>query len=37
MEKKDLLYEGKAKKLFKTNDENVLLSEFKDDLTAFNA
>ena len=37
IEKKDLLYEGKAKKLFKTNDENVLLSEFKDDLTAFNA
>ena len=36
MEKKELLYEGKAKKLFSTNDENLLISEFKDDLTAFN-
>ncbi len=34
---KELLYEGKAKKLYKTEKENVLLSEFKDDLTAFNA
>ncbi len=37
MEKRELLYEGKAKKLYKTDDENFLISEFKDDLTAFNA
>ncbi len=37
MQKKDLLYEGKAKKLYTTEDENLLISEFKDDLTAFNA
>lgn len=36
MQKKELLYEGKAKKLFTTDDENLLISEFKDDLTAFN-
>ena len=36
MEKKTLLYEGKAKKLFTTEDENLIISEFKDDLTAFN-
>lgn len=36
MEKKELLYEGKAKKLYLTEDENLLISEFKDDLTAFN-
>lgn len=37
MEKKELLYEGKAKKLYKTEDNNLLIAEFKDDLTAFNA
>ena len=37
MKKKELLYEGKAKKLYKTDDENLLIAEFKDDLTAFNA
>ena len=37
MEKLDLLYEGKAKRLYKTADENLLVAEFKDDLTAFNA
>ncbi|EOW8236058.1 phosphoribosylaminoimidazolesuccinocarboxamide synthase [Campylobacter upsaliensis] len=37
MEKKELLYEGKGKKLFKTDDEFLLITEFKDDLTAFNA
>ncbi len=37
MKKKELLYEGKGKRLFKTADENLLISEFKDDLTAFNA
>jgi len=36
MEKRELLYEGKAKKLFLTEDENLVISEFKDDLTAFN-
>ncbi|ELD3962801.1 phosphoribosylaminoimidazolesuccinocarboxamide synthase, partial [Campylobacter coli] len=37
MKKKELLYEGKGKKLYTTEDENFLISEFKDDLTAFNA
>lgn len=37
MKKQDLLYEGKAKRLYKTNDKNILISEFKDDLTAGNA
>lgn len=37
MQKRELLYEGKAKKLYKTDDENLLIAEFKDDLTAFNA
>jgi len=36
MEKRELLYEGKAKKLFTTDDPEILISEFKDDLTAFN-
>lgn len=36
MEKRELLYEGKAKKVFKTDDENVLLVAYKDDATAFN-
>jgi len=36
VEKKELLYEGKAKKLYLTEDENLVISEFKDDLTAFN-
>lgn len=34
---KELLYEGKAKKIFKTETKNVLLMEYKDSLTAFNA
>ncbi len=37
MEKQALLYEGKAKRLYKTNDEHLLIAEFKDDLSAFNA
>lgn len=37
MTKKEMLYEGKGKKLFFTDDANLLVSEFKDDLTAFNA
>jgi len=36
VKKKELLYEGKAKKLYATEDENLVISEFKDDLTAFN-
>ncbi len=36
MEKTELLYEGKAKKIWKTNDPDLLISEFKDSLTAFN-
>jgi len=37
MKKLELLYEGKGKKLYKCEDEDLLISEFKDDLTAFNA
>lgn len=37
MEKKELLYEGKGKKIYKTDDENYLIAEFKDELTAFDA
>ncbi len=36
MEKKEMLYEGKAKKVYATDDENVLLVDYKDDATAFN-
>jgi phosphoribosylaminoimidazole-succinocarboxamide synthase len=36
MEKRELLYEGKAKRLYLTDDDNLVISEFKDDLTAFN-
>lgn len=36
MEKRELLYEGKAKKLYTTDEPEILISEFKDDLTAFN-
>ena len=36
MNKTELLYEGKAKKIWNTEDEKLLISEFKDDLTAFN-
>ena len=37
MEKRELLYEGKAKKLYATDHSDQLIAEFKDDLTAFNA
>ena len=33
----ELLYEGKAKKVFATDEEGVLLHHYKDDATAFNA
>ena len=36
MEKKELLYEGKAKKVFTTDDPEVLIVPYKDDATAFN-
>jgi phosphoribosylaminoimidazole-succinocarboxamide synthase len=36
MKKTELLYEGKAKKISHTEDDTLLISEFKDDLTAFN-
>lgn len=36
MNKTDLLYEGKAKKIWETENKDFLISEFKDDLTAFN-
>ena len=36
MEKLEQLYEGKAKKVFKTNDPDVLIVSYKDDATAFN-
>ncbi len=33
----EMLYEGKAKKMYETEDPHVLRMEFKDDATAFNA
>lgn len=36
MKKLEMLYEGKAKKIFATDDHNVLWVEYKDDATAFN-
>ena len=36
MEKKELLYEGKAKKVFSTEDPEKLIVQYKDDATAFN-
>ena len=35
MEKKEQLYEGKAKKVFKTDDPKKFIVEYKDDATAF--
>jgi len=34
--KQELVYEGKAKKIWTTEDADLYISEFKDDLTAFN-
>ncbi|MCH7495274.1 MAG: phosphoribosylaminoimidazolesuccinocarboxamide synthase, partial [Candidatus Marinimicrobia bacterium] len=34
MEKKKLLYEGKAKKIYSTSDENLVIQLFKDSATA---
>ena len=36
MEKTVQLYEGKAKKVFATADENLCIVSYKDDATAFN-
>lgn len=36
MTKLEQLYEGKAKKVFKTDDENLYIVDYKDDATAFN-
>ena len=36
MEKREQLYEGKAKKVFATDDPAVVLVSYKDDATAFN-
>ena len=35
MEKREQLYEGKAKKVFATDDENLVIVSYKDDATAF--
>ena len=37
MKKKEFLYEGKAKKIWTTDDPSVYLVEYKNSLTAFNA
>ena len=36
MKKLEQLYEGKAKKVFKTDDPNLYIVDYKDDATAFN-
>lgn len=36
MEKREQLYEGKAKKVFSTEDPDVVIVSYKDDATAFN-
>ena len=36
MEKTVQLYEGKAKKVYATTDENLVIVDYKDDATAFN-
>jgi phosphoribosylaminoimidazole-succinocarboxamide synthase len=37
MMKKEMIYEGKAKKLYLTEDPDLIIQYFKDDATAFNA
>lgn len=37
MEKGKLIYEGKAKKVYETDNPDLVIQEFKDDATAFNA
>ena len=36
MNRKEMLYEGKAKKVYATDDPEILLVDYKDDATAFN-
>ncbi|MCF6097685.1 phosphoribosylaminoimidazolesuccinocarboxamide synthase [Thermovorax subterraneus] len=36
MKKLELIYEGKAKRVYRTEDEDFYVMEFKDDATAFN-
>jgi phosphoribosylaminoimidazole-succinocarboxamide synthase len=36
MKKLEQMYEGKAKKVFKTEDPNLVIVDYKDDATAFN-
>ena len=36
MEKREMMYEGKAKKVFRTDKEDLLIVDYKDDATAFN-
>lgn len=36
MEKRELLYEGKSKQVYKTDDPNKIIIHYKDDTTAFN-
>ena len=36
MNKGKKLYEGKAKIIYETNDQNLVIQHFKDDATAFN-
>lgn len=36
IEKGEMLYEGKAKKVYRTNDRDKFIVEYKDDATAFN-
>jgi len=36
MNKLEMIYEGKAKKVFKTDDESLFVVDYKDDATAFN-
>ncbi|MBL7157993.1 MAG: phosphoribosylaminoimidazolesuccinocarboxamide synthase [Candidatus Omnitrophica bacterium] len=37
MEKRKQIYEGKAKKVYETDDPDLFIQEFKDDATAFDA
>ena len=36
MKKLEQLYEGKAKKVFATDEDGVVIVDYKDDATAFN-
>ena len=36
MEKTEQLYEGKAKKVWATDDPEIVIVDYKDDATAFN-